>query len=165
MAKHQRQYRLEDETIIQIELYSRLRRLNFNSFVETAVLEHAAKLEGYADWRQYTRHAHVPGAAQCAMFLRPDLSWDTDEMLRKQFVLLHKPFFYGPDGLPNERNLMFLWGKLDKYLSLWGEGKNAWAAGKKMAADMKAQGLVPPEWGPGVTDTSSGEDEEVEGHH
>jgi hypothetical protein len=71
----------------------------------------------------------------------------------KSFAAVHAPFFYDANFEPNRHHCEVLWSTnaiIDAYVLLFDQTKRTdfYAAGRKMADDLKAAGLPPPQWPP-----------------
>ncbi len=119
-TKPAKSFRLDDEAIFMIELYAKLDRQSGTSWVASAVDARATQTMERTGIR-WTQYSHiVEGVSDCAMFKDPRFSWDTAGSRRKEFVLLHEPFFFDhASGAAHVMRIKYLWPRIDELVLHW----------------------------------------------
>lgn len=152
MPREPKQYRLETETIAEIDLYSRLQRLEYTTFVEQAVMERIrqAKRETGVDSHEITRVAGQDGAVLLRLFIMGErkvtLTWMPAEEKMRQFVRRHAAFFYTSQDEPRDEAMRFLWPQIGAVMAEW--DADYWQPGRTMQKIYRANGIEPPQWPP-----------------
>lgn len=152
MPREPKQYRLETETIAEIDLYSRLQRLEYTTFVEQAVMERIrqAKKDTGIDSHEITRVAGQNGAVLLRLFIMAErkvtLTWTPEEEKMRQFVRRHAVFFYNDRDEPRDEAMRFIWPQLGAIMAEW--SGDYWRPGRTMQEVYRKNGIEPPQWPP-----------------
>ena len=156
LAKQQKMFRLEEQMVNQITLFSKVFNQSDTAFVVQAVFERVRRVaqEEALDWQQYTQHDLIDGGFECALFVLEGLAWDEKESRTRKFVLEHAPFFYSNphepqrQWMPQHRRLPVLWPELDAYMRVWAPRDRPYAAGHAMQDALQAVSEPDiPTWG------------------
>jgi hypothetical protein len=140
-----------------LEFVSRLRGQTITTVVERAIAQAAdtAIIETENTPNNWKDFWHVSdGIRALRIAAEPELFPTYEEEKLLQFAKEHKPFLmaggFGRQLAPGGLYIDMVWPKIKEYYQLWEETKSTdfWAAGKKMAQDIRAAGVKPPEWPP-----------------
>jgi hypothetical protein len=144
---------METEVVAEIDLFSRLQKMEYTTFVEQAVI---AKIEEIKtkypeiDAHYVSKWAGSPGQVTLRLFRlaekRITLAWQPSEEPLRRFVSVHSAFFYEGDE-PLDFAVEYLWPVVDELRSGW-PGDDYYAAGKKMQGIYRKHGKPAPEWPP-----------------
>lgn len=151
--------RLDPKTRFMLEFVSRLRGQTITTVVERAISAAAdqATIEGEFDSSNWKDFWNVSDGIRALSIARAGALFPTyeEEKLLK-FADEHSPFFMttgfgkGSPRVPGGPFIDLLWPKIHEYQRVFDETKSSdfWAAGKQMAADIRAAGVKPPVWPP-----------------
>lgn len=153
MPRVAKQYRLETETVAEIDLYSRLQRLEYTTFVEQAVMERIrqAKLQHpNVDSHYISKWAANGGQVALRLFRLAEkqisMAWQPSEEPLRRFVAVHSAFFYDGDE-PLDFAVTYIWPLVDQLAANW-PGADYWQPGMAMQKIYLANGIEPPQWPP-----------------
>ena len=150
--------RLDPKTKFILDFVSRIRGQTITTVVERAIRDSSDAVKIYREgpdregspWQYFWDTED--GVRTLKLCAEPDYptTYEEDELM--SFVKFHKPFFYvvGRSDEPNRGFVQMLWPKIEEYQRIWRDerGQDYWAAGKAMAADLRAANLKPPSWPP-----------------
>ena len=146
--------RLDPKTRFMLEFMSRVQARSITAVVEQAIREAAANVSVRSNSDDERTWSHFWDASEGSRTLQliSDANYPTnyeeDELLA--FAHAHWEFFYISDSFktPRKSYVDTLWPKIDDYLALWRDQRQAdyWAAGRAMSRDLAAARLAGPEW-------------------
>ncbi len=143
-------FRFDPKTMVMIKVYSSLDNQNDTKWVASAIQARAqiTKERTSIDWLPYSNVN--AGVRKCAMFANENFVWDTEDERQKQFVCLHRPFFYEADGRPSEDRIYYLWQRIDEFVDHWertqNEANGAIKTAEMMEAHLVHKGVAVPRW-------------------
>jgi hypothetical protein len=152
--------RLDPKTKFMLEFVARVRGQSITTIVERAIRSSSAlgRKSGTAvknqsddlNWEDFWDPDEGVRMMKLLSCKEYPSTYDEDEL--KQFIFTHSEFFYrGYFGeTPRRPYLRVLWPKIEEYRRVWIEerGRNYWAAGMAMAADLTAARIAAPAWPP-----------------
>ncbi len=149
--------RLDPKTRFMLEFVSRLRGQTITTVVERAIAQAADSAvieteERPYNWKDYWHVSDGIRALKIAGEAELFPTYEEEKLL--QFANDHKPFLmdggFGSYRAPGGKYIDMLWPKIQEYFQIWEQTKatDFWAAGKRMAEDIRAAGVKPPDWPP-----------------
>lgn len=145
--------RIHARTKWAIEFWTPLQEQTDTAFVQSAIEHYATHLERQNPqaWRAMF-HTHA-GVRALRLYALDGYPLNDEQARQREFVMEHRPFFYGADAkgllqvLPP--NVETLWDD-ERELSHWQAlgVKDYFESGRAMAKALEARGLEAPEWPP-----------------
>ena len=149
---------LDPKTKFTLEFVARIKGQTLTTVVERAIRESCdqvtiSKPRGGSDfsdpcnWQQFWDPEE--GVRTLSLLTSADYPSNFDEDDLKQFTRTHWEFFYHESVMKPRRGfIQILWPKIESYRRIWNEHRETdyWAAGRAMAADLKAARVTPPNW-------------------
>jgi hypothetical protein len=148
--------RLDPKMKFALEFVARVRGQTLTTVIERAVREYCDRVtiaavpgdSTPANWQQFWEPEE--GTRTLRLLASPEYLSNFDEDDLRDFVRAHWEFFYSESEcmIPRRAFVQMLWPKIESYRGIWKEKRETdyWAAGRAMAADLRAAKLVPPQW-------------------
>jgi hypothetical protein len=150
--------RFDAKTRFILEFVARVRGQTITMVVERAIKDSSGGVKIGTDDHLETARTWFDFWDSCdgvrILRLLADMDYPTtfDEDELRSFTLTHWPFFYvsAKGDIPRRPYVEILWPKISEYLEMWREwkGRDYWSVGAKMATELEAARVVPPEWPP-----------------
>lgn len=143
--------RLDPKTKFILDFIARINGQTITSVVERAIRSYAENVILPNSAKNWSAFWDVnEGIRKLKLLADADYpsSWEEDEL--RQFTLSNWEFFYfdSKGQKPCLAYVEILWPKIEEYFSLWKSthAQDYWAAGKKMANDLKSANFSAPMW-------------------
>lgn len=156
--------RIDPKTKFVLEFMVRATGLRLTDLIEKAIKDYADKtrvgMEQFEEGKNWLTFWHPEeGVRMIKLLFDPDVQTTYEEDELKDFIELHREFFYDTIGgtvSPTVAFVQVLWPEIDRYLSDWrdNKSKDRWATGRAMLVSIKAAGMLGPTWPRGATTPS-----------